>query len=275
MAFERPGESPIDYQQCRYGYSKLLFRGPKRNLDKPFVAFVGGTETYGKYVPEPFSALIEKQIGTTCVNFGTVNSGVDAFVVDGSVLPICSKAKVTVVQVMGAHNMSNRFYSVHPRRNDRFLKASTLMRTIFREVDFTEFSFTRHLLMTLKTVSPGKFAVLEQELKAAWLARMELMLSKISGKVILLWVSDRAPGSQPSGRELGGDPLFVDNEMIEALRAKVHDYVEVVVPAELRAMGTLGMLFPQLETAMAQEMYGPAVHAHVAEKLLPVLEAQL
>ena len=272
MAFERPGESPIDYQQCRYGYSKLLFRGPKRKLDAPFIAFIGGTETYGKYLPKPFAALIEEQTGRTCVNFGTVNSGVDAFVVDGSVLPICGKADVTVVQVMGAHNMSNRFYSVHPRRNDRFLKASTLMRTIFREVDFTEFSFTRHLLMTLKTVSPSKFAVLEQELKAAWLARMELLLSRISGKVVLLWVSDRTPSIDPEGRDLGQDPLFVDAEMIEALRGKLHDYVEVVVPIELRAMGTEGMLFPQLETAMAQEMYGPAVHDLVAAKLLPVLE---
>ena len=50
MAFERPGESPIEYQQCRYGYSKLLFRGPKRNLDVPFFAFVGGTETYPREV---------------------------------------------------------------------------------------------------------------------------------------------------------------------------------------------------------------------------------
>ena len=133
-------------------------------------------------------------MGLPCANFGTVNGGVDAFVNDASVLGICSKAQVTVVQIIGAQNMSNRFYTVHPRRNDRFLKASTLMRTIFREVDFTEFSFTRHLLMTLKTLSPDKFAVLEQELKAAWLARMELMLSKISGKVILLWVSDRHPG---------------------------------------------------------------------------------
>ncbi len=36
---------------------------------------------------------------------------------------------------MGAQNLSNRFYAVHPRRNDRFLRASTLMKTIFREVD--------------------------------------------------------------------------------------------------------------------------------------------
>ena len=43
------------------------------------------------------------------------------FVNEPTVIDICSKALVTVVQLMGAQNTSNRFYAVHPRRNDRFL----------------------------------------------------------------------------------------------------------------------------------------------------------
>ena len=271
MAFERLGQSPIDYQHCRYGDSKLLFRGPKRDLDAPFIAFLGGTETYGKYIPKPFARLVEEECGKTCVNFGTVNSGVDAFVADSAVLPICGQSELTVVQVMGAQNMSNRFYTVHPRRNDRFLKASALLRTIYREVDFTEFSFTRHLLMALKTVSPSRFAMLEQELRAVWLARMELLLSKISGRVVLLWMSDRTPLREPVGNDLGVDPLFVDAQMIDALSPRLDGYVEVVVPWELRAMGTAGMMYPELERGIAQEMYGPGVHKLVASKLMGVL----
>lgn len=272
MAYERPGESPLDYKQCRYGHSRLLFRGPKRDAKQKFVAFVGGTETYGKYVPEPFPELVEQRLQMPCINLGAVNGGVDAFVSDDTVLSLCCRSDVTVLQVMGAHNMSNRFYSVHPRRNDRFLKASTLMRTIFREVDFTEFAFTRHLLTTLKTLSPDKFDVVEQELKAAWQARMEMFLNKITGRVILVWVSNRAPDEAEPERGLGKDPLFVDQEMIERLRQKVHNYVEIVVPPNVIAMGTEGMLYPQLEAAAAQEMYGPAVHEMIAEKLIPLLE---
>ncbi|MEM9584463.1 MAG: DUF6473 family protein [Pseudomonadota bacterium] len=272
MAYERPGESPLDYQQCRYGHSRLLFRGPKRETKHKFLAFVGGTETYGKYIPEPFSELIEEKLQMPCVNLGAVNGGIDAFVNDDTVLSLCCRADVTVIQVMGAHNMSNRFYSVHSRRNDRFLKASTLMRTIFREVDFTEYSFTRHLLTSLKTMSPDKFDALEQELKTAWSARMEMFLSKVSGRVVLLWVSDRAPGHPEPESGLGRDPLFIDAEMIAALNDKVHNYVEVVVPPEVIAQGTDGMLFPQLEAAAAQEIYGPAVHDMIAAKLLPVLD---
>ncbi len=271
MAYERPGESPLDYQQCRYGHSRLLFRGPRRDTKNKFFAFVGGTETYGKYIPEPFPHLIESEVSKPCVNLGAVNGGVDAFVNDDTVLSLCCRADVTVIQVMGAQNMSNRFYSVHPRRNDRFLKASTLMRTIFREVDFTEFSFTRHLLTSLKTLSPDKFDALEQELKAAWTARMEMFLNKITGKVVLVWVSHRAPGEPEPERGLGKDPLFIDQKMIDELRKKVDSYIEVVVPSELIARGTDGMLYPQLETAAAQEMFGPSVHELIAEKLLPHL----
>ena len=272
MAYERPGESPLDYQQCRYGHSKLLFRGPRRDTSKKFVAFVGGTETYGKYIPVPFPELLERRLGLPCANFGAVNGGIDAFVNDETILGLCSDAAVTVVQVMGAHNMSNRFYSVHPRRNDRFLKASTLMSTIFREVDFTEFAFTRHLLTTLKNSSPDKFDVLQDELKAAWQARMKTLLKRIEGRVVLLWITGAAPSEHEGSDNLGPDPLFVDESMIKEVAEKADSVVEVVVPPDIGNGGTEGMLFPQLEAAAAREMYGPGLHHLVADKLYPLLK---
>jgi len=268
MTYERPGESPLDYNQCRYGHSKLLFRGPKKSTKDKYIAFIGGTETYGKYIAEPFPELVEQKLGLPCVNLGAVNASVDAFVNDDSVLALASQAKVTVVQVTGAHNISNRFYSVHPRRNDRFLKASTLMQTIFRDTDFTDFSFTRHLLTSLKVRSPEKFEVVEQELKSAWSARMEMMLKKIGGRVILLWVSERAPHEEFDDIDLGMDPLFIDKSMIDGVRDKVSDYVEIIVPPEMVAQGTEGMLFPQMEAAAASEMHGLQVHQLIADRLI-------
>ena len=163
MAYERPDESPLDYHFCRYGKSKTLFRGPKRNLTPGYIAFIGGSETFGRYIEVPFANLVEEGIGKPCLNFGAINAGIDAFVEDHSVIDLCNSAKTTVIQIMGAQNMSNRFYTVHPRRNDRFLKASVILQTIYREVDFTDFSFTRHMLGTLQTISPGKFEAVEAE----------------------------------------------------------------------------------------------------------------
>lgn len=269
MAFERPGESPLDYYKCRYGKSKLLFRGPKRDLKNGYYAFIGGTETYGKYVKDPFPELLEQEVGWPCVNFGALNAGVDAFLGDPSLLEVCEKAKGTVIQVMGAQNMSNRLYSVHPRRNDRFLKASQMLEMLFREVDFTEYSFTRHLLSSLKSLSPEKFSALEAELKEAWIARMKALSKRISGRTTLLWISDRLPEEEGpfEGNELGLDPLFVDRTMIEAVRPFVTDVVEVKIPAEMTLSGTAGMFFPPLEAGVASEMYGPDVHQYIADQL--------
>ena len=274
MAYERHGESLIDYHHCRYGDSKIQFRGPKKHVRKGGIAFVGGTETFGKYVERPFVERIESHLGLPCVNLGAVNAGLDVFLNDDAVSAICEEVSCVVVQVIGAQNMSNRFYSVHRRRNDRFLNASTLLRTIYREVDFTEFSFTRHMLGTLKRTSAEKFATVEAELKTAWTARMELYLSRLKApRKVLLWIADRPPELKAISNNFGGEPLFVDRKMIETLRPMVDDVVEVVVPRAM-ARNTDGMMFSELEEAAATQIIGPEVHELVATKLIDCLAKQ-
>ena len=152
MTYDVLGPGPLDYLPCRYGASKLLFRGPKRDLSAPYLAFVGTTETYGKFIETPFPALVEETLGVTCANFGQITAGVDAFASDPFVLQAASDAEITVIQIMGTQNMTNRFYSVHPRRNDRFVAAASILKTIFREVDFADFHFNKHMLSHLMTV---------------------------------------------------------------------------------------------------------------------------
>jgi hypothetical protein len=126
----------LDYAPCRNSVSRLSFRGPARELDQAYVAFIGGTEVFGRSIEKPLPMLTENKLGTACVNFGFMNVGIDAFVNDPTIMAACRDARMTVVQVMVAHCLSNRFCSVHPRRNDRFLSASTVMRAIFNDVDF-------------------------------------------------------------------------------------------------------------------------------------------
>ncbi|MDC1223540.1 DUF6473 family protein [Ascidiaceihabitans sp.] len=46
MTYDVLGAGNLDYLPCRYGTSKLLFRGPRRPLKEPYIAFLSGTETY-------------------------------------------------------------------------------------------------------------------------------------------------------------------------------------------------------------------------------------
>lgn len=265
-----PGAQALDYQTCSYGSSKLLYRGPRRTLDGPFCAVLGSSEAFGKFVSAPFPALLEQNLGLPVVNFATMNAGLDVFLSEGAVLDACGKALVTVVQLPGAQNMSNRFYAVHPRRNDRFLRASAMMKSIYPEVDFTEFTFTRHMLSTLRARAPEKFRFVEQELRASWLARMRQVLQRIAGPVVLLWLeSYHAPHRAPDG--LGEDPLFVSENMVAALAAGGTRVIRLQPSMAARLAGRDGMHYTPFDAAAAAELPGPAIHQEVAAALLPVL----
>lgn len=276
MTFDTLGPGALDYLPCRYGASRLLFRGPRRDLSAPYVAFVGGTETYGKFIAKPFPALVEERLGMTCANFGLPNAGIDAFAHDPFVPGATVKSAVTVLQVMGAQNMTNRFYTVHPRRNDRFVSASTLLRTIYREVDFADFHYNRHLVTELARVSPDRFATVRAELQAAWSARMRLMLKQIVGKSIVLWFSDHDPRCQEStlvNDDLTGDPLFITREMMDEVASLATHVVEVVASPKAQAAGTDGMVYAEMESVAAAEMLGPDAHAEAADAVIAAINA--
>ncbi len=270
MAYAYPGAGALDYFPCRYGRSKLLFRGPHRPLEPPYCAVIGGTETYGKFVAAPYPALLEAATGIAVVNLGCVNAGPDAFLNEPAIFDIAAGARITVVQVLGAQNLSNRFYAVHPRRNDRFLRASPALQAMYPEVDFTEFHFTRHMLRSLRATGPQRFDVLADELRTAWLHRMTSLVARL-GKVTLLWLSDRPPPTAAEAAEAPCDPFLVDATMLGALRSLAADYVEVVTSRAARAEGVAGMAFSPLERLAAAELPGPAIHRDVAAALAPRL----
>ncbi|MFV0513287.1 MAG: DUF6473 family protein [Jhaorihella sp.] len=267
MSYESPGAGTSVALSCRYGASRLPVRGPRRPLDRPYWAFLGGSETFGKYVAHPFPDLVETGSGRICVNLGCVNAGLDAFANDPDTLRIAQAAGRAVIQLPGAQNLSNRFYRVHPRRNDRFLTASPMLTAIYREVDFTEFHFVRHMLGALHDRSPDRFALVRSELEQAWQARMRLLLRAIGGRAVLLWLRYGDEG----GGDLGSRPMFVTSPMVEALRPDVADIVEVAVrPAG--ESGELGdMAFGAMQAPAAAHLIGPATHRDVAGQLLRVL----
>ncbi len=275
MAYESLGDGALDYFPCRYGKSKLTFRGPRRRLDGQYFTVLGGSETYGKYVARPYTDLAEELAGTKVVNLGTMNAGIDVYVGDKSVMEACAGACATVLQITGAQNMSNRFYAVHPRRNDRFLKASNLLKTIYREVDFTRFHFTRHLLGQLREIGEERFEMVEQELKEAWVARMKTLVTAIEGPVVLLWLADHAPDDAACNVVDGSDPLFVDREMLQEVMPYAYETVEVVVNAKEIEDGYHGLVYPEMESLTARGMLGTVAHDKAAMALVPVLKRLL
>lgn len=269
MTYDILGPGALDYLPCQYGTSKLTFRGPRRALEAPYVAFLGGTATFGKFIEQPFPLLVEHLTGVTSVNFGQVNAGLDVFSKDSTVLEAARGAQVTVVEVMGAANMSNRFYSVHPRRNDRFLHALPDLRQLYYDVDFTQFSFTQHMLRHLYLRDSGRFPQLRHMLEKTWVRRMRRLLTQLSREVVLVRVGGEAiQGDWPS--DTGLAPAFVTGDMIASLAPLVSATVDVPYDTSVRCME--GMAYSVLEEEAVKVVAPAHVHRDVAQALCPVLD---
>ncbi len=266
MAYAFPGECALDYLPCHYGDSQLLFRGPRRSLERPYIAFIGGTETYGKYIDIPFPDLVEDDFGYGAVNLSVVNAGIDVYLNSPEILDLAEAAEAVVVQIIGAQNLSNQFYKVHPRRNDRFLSATPALKSLYRDVDFTEFSFTGHMIQGLMTRSPKRFEVVAAELRHTWLSRMEELLSRLpADRTLLFWTGRNHPPSESQRIRFGPDPLLVTAEMIARLKRQAAAYAEAVVTEAGKSEGLSGMIFAPLEAPAAAGLPGPYAHRSMAD----------
>lgn len=269
MAYAASGAGAPDHFSCRHGASRLVFRGPPRGLDQPFIAFLGGGETYGKLVETPFPLLVEQRTGIACLNLGLLNAGVDAFVKDPALPGLARRARAVVVQVLGAQNLSNAFYSVHPRRNDRFVAATPRLRSLFPEVELTDIHFTRHLLRRLQEVSPERFAIVAEDLRQVWLRQMGLLLGAFACPRLLLWLG--APLRAECGaHDLRADPLLVDGALLAGLRGQVQGVVQV----DLRGCPD-SIAYGPLPQGPPVTLPGPLAHDAIARAVTPALEPWL
>jgi hypothetical protein len=264
MTYAYSGEGSLDYYPRQYGASKLVFRGPKKGFARPYIAAIGGTETYGKFVQNPFPKVLEEIGGRGVVNLGLMNAGPDVFMNTPEVLEIASGAALTVVQVIGAQNLSNAYYTVHPRRNDRFLRASPQLQNLYREVDFTEFHFTRHMLQSLFQVSPHRFVEVAAELQTTWSQRMAQLLRAVESPTLLLWMGESAPKQAAVAVSPYDALVLVNKGMISALRGHANAYLEVVASHDAVAEGIGNMSFGPMERSCAFSVPGPIAHREVA-----------
>ena len=262
---EEGRERWLDYELSTVPGSRLQVRGAVPSFDTPFVAVLGGSETFGKYAQHPYPALLSERIGMPVANLGVAQAGLSLFSDEQVLLDIASKADLTVLQVLGAQNMSNRLYSVHSRRNDRFLGVSPALRELFPTVDFTEINFTGHLISTLRAASDAAFRSLVEELKWAWVQRMRRVLTLIRSDVLLLWISDPAV-TDPSEHPIEREPHFVDADMLSEIEQDCLGTVRVA----LGKSGSLeGKVFPKQEAEAALRLPGDAEHRKIAEELAP------
>jgi hypothetical protein len=235
MSIEQPiGQDQI-FQTYRFGRAKQLYRGPKPDLTGPYLACIGGSETFGKFVDRPWPDCLSGHLGLPVANFGTPGAGPGFFLKDPVLLEVLSRASACVVQTMTAWSNSNRLFSVRKRRNERVQGASEMLCLMYPEIEPAKFRFVHKMLGRMHAVDPKRFRMVELELRQAWTARMRELLDQIETRRILLWFSERRPededgvGTPP---EMRVSPAYVTRDMVEALRPMVDEVVECVFTRE-------------------------------------------
>ena len=258
MAFERLGAGPLGYALCHYGDSRIGFRGPKRSHEEPYVAFIGGTMTFGRNVVHPFADRCELALDMEVVNLGCHAAGPDVFLAEPAFLQIANRAEVTVFQIPGAINLTNKYYQVHALRNDRFLQPTAELRALFPELDYTEFAFTRHLLGRLQQRSPKRFSMVRDAIRARWMEQVGAFLAEMTGPCVVLWAH-----SLPHGDGIDGETPLVSEAMVEAVSEGQAALVDVAVDLDRSE--------PLEEAAVPAGLPGSEAHQAVAEALLSLL----
>lgn len=264
---------------CRYPESKLIFRGPKKNLRHDYMACLGGTETFGRFVTYPFPHLLEETLGMPCVNLGWPNAGIDVLLYDQGLRDVASAANLAVLQVPCAINMTNRYYKVHKRRNDRFLVAKEPLRALFPEVDFMEFNFTRHMLLHLRSVSVERFVNVHAELASTWVAGMIQFVKAVETPVVLFWFSDRKPDHRSNDPSVHYDPALVTRDMLLSVRPFFAGLVEYEIPGGAHAdkveQGQVKAAIHEYDLHAARELPGQRAHKRAAKVLIPSVKELL
>ncbi|WP_254449273.1 DUF6473 family protein [Ruegeria sp. HKCCA5491] len=265
MSYHQTGSGGPEDAVCQYDGSRLWFRGPQRSLDTHYMACVGGTETFGRFVERPFPSILEGKLDRRCLNLGSLFCGVDALLRDTGLRSLLSGAEMCVLQAPDILGQSNRFYKVHPRRNDRFLAPTDDLCSLYPEIDFTDVHFVYHLVSLLKGHQDARFEVVAEDLRKNWVGLLRELFNSLKAPVILLNLDVRR---QSDECEFGTDAQVpVSAEMLGAVRPYCLDVVDLFVNVSGQSEELENMLFGTLQQPMAEHMIGPAAHRKIAETL--------
>ena len=266
----------FDYKAYRFGRAQQIFRGPQPDLRGPYIASLGAAHTFGRYSDRPFPVLLGEAVSMPSLNLGTDGAGPGFFLSDPEVRQAACDAKLCVVQVMSASTVSNRMYTVRPRKNVRIQKVSDLLYGIFPEVDFSRFAFVRPMLTHLNQVDPDRFKLVVNEMKNAWIGRTQTLLTSLHAKTLLFWFSQRAPDDPPTdpGDPAGDYPAFVDKAMVDTVAGSADAYVECVtdvgLPQDLTVDGRTVLYRPSgAPIEQNREFPSPEMHQAASEALMP------
>lgn len=219
--FYRRIDAPLlDYELGTVpGAGDVLFRGPIPDLGAPYVAVVGGAQTFGRFVDRPFPALLAERLGLPCLNLGIGGAG-PRFALGPDILPLLQGARLVIVQVFsGRSSSTSQFDNQRGGRNfgsvlanNRWVAYEDYFRHEFERGD-------RELTERIVAETRDDFGFMLAELGR--LLRVP---------AVLLWLSRRVPDYEIDWSTtfgiLNDYPQLIDRAVLDRVTPHFSGYVE-------------------------------------------------
>ena len=289
----------IDYNI--YNFQGLELRGPKLDNTK-YIAYIGASQTFGRYCHEPYPSILGKKLNTGTLNFGIGGKGPSYFLKNQTIIEKVNKAELVIIQVLSGRSISNSVFKskdggLHGVRliDGKNMRADDLFSQLMSGKD--KRGLSREFMENLVKESRDNYEI----------ATIDL-LKAIKPPKILLWFSMRTPeykeiyGLTPkqklrkelsafleklsNGRVgffrrdlnnhidnlLAEFPHLVNREMIEEIKPYCDRYVEYVSQA-----GLPHLLKNFQGKVVGKDTYypSPVMHQQVSELLYPVCQSIL
>lgn len=256
-----------------------LVRGPiPTNLSGAFIAFIGGAHTFGRFVENPYPALLQEHLGNPVLNLGHGGGKPEFYLQSKGFVDLINKADCAVIQIMSARGSPNRFLRPTSHTHNMMIVNEGIPSS--KNPIFVDAAYRT----LLKQIDPDRIRGAINETRAHWLAEMKALLDRIVIPKLLFWFSVRTPayveGFSSLDALLGDYPHLVTEDMISGLRPMAQGYAEYVgrqgLPQALRdaKSGEPVAIFPwQKDPSLNQYYPSPEMHAGAAAMLAPLLRA--
>jgi hypothetical protein len=202
----------FDYDLWRVPGLPGEFRGPAVDPERPFIAFVGAAQTFGRFCQQPFPTLVGQALRIQSLNLGVGGAGPRFFDTPGFI-DWMNRASLVVVQVVAARSEGNSFFDNSATGNGHGVRLSD-----GKEMRFEEF--------LADLAAAGDTEARDQAIRESrnnYVKRYITLLRKVAKPKVLLWLSVRRP---EEGEDSMVFPHFVDQAAVNEIRNFTDAYVE-------------------------------------------------
>ncbi|RVA31909.1 hypothetical protein EN935_12815, partial [Mesorhizobium sp. M7D.F.Ca.US.004.03.1.1] len=198
------------------------FRGPPVDTSKPYLAFVGAAQTFGRFAMNPFPTELGRRLDLPVLNLGVGGSGPRHFM-NRAYLDLMNGAEAVVLQVLSGRSASN----------SQFDNSKSGGHAGYRTSDGSALRSEELFRQLAASSSQKEIETITEETRADYTNVFVNLLQEISAPKILFWLSSRRSAYEDDYSDLPYSlfqavPQLVNERMTKEIAAFSDEYVECI-----------------------------------------------